>query len=222
VISEKQADAEHAASPDLRRLADALAPAPDGGLRERKKRARRAALIDATHRLVEEHGLDAVTVDAICAEAGVSTRTFFNYFETKDDAVLGHVPWPGDSEASATFAAGGPTGHLLTDLEHLVGSFLLDPPVGRERFARAFEIAAREPRLLARHLAWFEQHKGQIVELVERRLGAEPERSPLVVATLAIFLTHAAFMRWDESSGAGDGGDHLAFVVAELRAIVSD
>jgi AcrR family transcriptional regulator len=222
VISEKQADAETAVVPDLQQLADALAPAPDGGLRERKKRARREALIDATHRLVEEHGLDAVTVDAICAEAGVSTRTFFNYFETKDDAVLGHVPWPADSEASATFAAGGPTGHLLTDLEHLVGSFLEDPPVGRERFARAFEIAAREPRLLARHLAWFEQHKGQIVALVERRLGAEPERSPLVVAALALFLTHAAFTHWEASGSAGDGADHLAFVVHELRALVTD
>ncbi|RHA41664.1 TetR/AcrR family transcriptional regulator [Cellulomonas rhizosphaerae] len=221
MISNAKSDAP-AAQSDLQQLADALTPAPDGGLRERKKRARREALIDATHRLVEEHGLDAVTVEAICAEAGVSTRTFFNYFETKDDAVLGHVPWPLDTEAAVAFAAGGPSGHLLSDLETLVGSFLQDPPVGRERFNRAFEIAAREPRLLARHLAWFEQHKGQIVALVEQRLGEEPERSPLVVAALALFLTHATFMHWDESGGAGDGGDHLAFVVAELRALVTD
>ncbi|WP_370526328.1 TetR/AcrR family transcriptional regulator [Cellulomonas sp. JH27-2] len=194
----------------------------DLGLRERKKRARREALIDATHRLVEQHGLDAVTVEAICAEADVSTRTFFNYFESKDDAVLGHVPWPVDSPAGTTFAAGGPTGHLLTDLQHLVGSFLDDPPVGRERFNRAFEIATREPRLLARHLAWFEQHKGQIVALVEQRLGEQPERSPVVVASLALFLTHATFVHWEESGGSGEGDDHLAFVVHELRALVAD
>src|SRR3954465_1350191 len=96
------------------------------GLREGKKRARREALIDATHRLVAEHGLDAVTVEAICEEAGVSARTFFNYFETKDDAVLGHTPWPLDSEAAGTFASGGPTGHLLADLQALVSAFLSD------------------------------------------------------------------------------------------------
>ncbi|HWJ86100.1 MAG TPA: helix-turn-helix domain-containing protein [Cellulomonas sp.] len=211
-----------AASSDLRRLADALTPAPDGGLRERKKRARREALIDATHRLVEAHGLDNVTVEAICAEAGVSPRTFFNYFETKDDAVLGHVPWPVDTAAAAAFAAGGPTGHLLTDLQHLIGAVLREPPVGRERFARAFELAAREPRLLARHLAWFEQHKGHVTSLVEQRLGSDPARSPEVVAALAMFLTHAAFLHWDAAGGEGEGTDHLAFVVAELRALVAD
>src|SRR6187551_3035094 len=122
------------------------------GLRERQKRARREALIDATHRLVAEHGLDAVTVEAICDEAGVSVRTFFNYFETKDDAVLGHTPWPLDSDAGDAFAAGGPTGHLVADLEHLVASIFDTPPMGRGRMAKGLELASREPRLLAKHL----------------------------------------------------------------------
>ncbi|MDM7832677.1 TetR/AcrR family transcriptional regulator [Cellulomonas edaphi] len=221
MISDKTAAAPPGAS-DLQRLADALAPVGDGGLRERKKRARRELLIDATHRLVDAHGLDAVTVEAICAEAGVSTRTFFNYFETKDDAVLGHVPWPVESDAARTFAAGGPSGHLLADLQVLIGAVLGEPPVGRDRFTRAFELAAREPRLLARHIAWFEQHKGQVVALVRERLGADPDRDPEVVASLAMFLTHATFLRWDAAGGAGEGADHLAHVVAELRALVAE
>jgi len=195
---------------------------PALGLRERKKRARREALIDATHRLVAEHGLDAVTVDAICEEAGVSVRTFFNYFETKDDAVLGHTPWPLESEAAEVFAAGGPTGHLVLDLQALVSSFLSDPPIGRERLARALELAAKEPRLVARHLAWFEQHKGQLSALVERRLGENPSHSPEMVGSVLLFLTHATFLRWDAAGGHGDADDHLTAVVAELRSILSD
>jgi len=202
--------------PSLAELAGAL------GLRERKKRARREALIDATHRLVERDGLDAVTVEAICEAAGVSVRTFFNYFETKDDAVLGHTPWPLETEASDVFAAGGPTGHLLADLEHLVAAVLDDPPMGRARLGHALELASREPRLLAKHLAWVEQHKGQLVELVERRLGDDPSHPPEVVAAFAMFLTYATFMRWDAAGGQGRAPDHLASVVRELRSLLAD
>lgn len=195
---------------------------PALGLRERKKRARREALIDATHRLVAAHGLDAVTVEAICEEAGVSPRTFFNYFETKDDAVLGHTPWPLDSPAGEVFATGGPTGHLLADLQVLVSAFLSEPPLGRERLAAALELAAREPRLLARHVAWMEQHKGQLSQLVERRLGDDPGYSPEIVGSMLLFLAHTTFLRWDAAGGTGDVDAHVTAVVDELRSILSD
>lgn len=195
------------------------------GLRERQKLARREALIDATHRLVAEHGLDAVTVEAICAEAGVSVRTFFNYFETKDDAVLGHAPWPLESEAADAFVAGGPTGHLLEDMQALVSSFLGDPHLDHARMARAFELAAQEPRLIARHMAWLEKHKGQLAAVVEKRLGsgtASSAYSTETVSAALMFLVHATFLRSEASPADVPVGDHLAAVVAELRAIVSD
>jgi len=59
------------------------------GLRERKKAATKAALSDAALRLaVAKGGLDAVTPDEIASEAGVSTRTFHNYFPNKEAAFL--------------------------------------------------------------------------------------------------------------------------------------
>lgn len=194
---------------------------PLEGLRERKKRARREALIDATHTLVEQHGLDHVTVEAICGLAGVSTRTFFNYFETKDDAVLGHRPWPSTSPTAETFAAGGPTGDLFADLLDVVREVLHEPTVGPERLARVIELAHREPRLFARHVSWIEQHKGRLTELVERRLGEHPVHPPEVVASLALFLAHTTFLHWDANQRSGTADENLAEVVASLRAILA-
>jgi AcrR family transcriptional regulator len=203
-------------APSIAELVGAL------GLRERKKRARRDALIDATHRLVDRDGLDAVTVEAICEAAGVSVRTFFNYFETKDDAVLGHATYPIDPVVEDEFASGGPTGHLVTDLEHLVGSLLDAAPPGRARLAKGLAIAAQEPRLLARHLAWLDKHKGNLMALVARRLGDDPAHAPDTVASLALFLTHATFVRWESGGSEGEIRDHLHTVVGELRALLAD
>ena len=58
------------------------------GLRERKKAATRQALHEAATRLAAEHGLDRITVEAIADEAGVSRRTFSNYFGSKEEALM--------------------------------------------------------------------------------------------------------------------------------------
>jgi AcrR family transcriptional regulator len=58
------------------------------GLRERKKVATRQALHEAAVRLAIEHGADRITVEAIADEAGVSRRTFSNYFANKEEALL--------------------------------------------------------------------------------------------------------------------------------------
>lgn len=59
------------------------------GLRERKRRATRAAIERAAITLVGELGYDNVTVALVCERADVSQGTFFNYFPTKDAAIVG-------------------------------------------------------------------------------------------------------------------------------------
>ncbi|MBX9246457.1 TetR family transcriptional regulator [Actinotalea ferrariae] len=193
------------------------------GLRERQKRARRESLIDAAHVLVEEHGLDGVTVEGICAHAGVSTRTFFNYFESKDDAVLAFEPFVLDPEVTATFAAGGPTGSLPQDLERLVVALVDRPHPSRERIACAMALARREPRLLARQVLAFERHHAEIAALVAARLGVEPGAPRVELLTLLVMaLTRATFATWEASGQEGPVQDGVPHVIRELRELMRE
>ncbi|MCR6493652.1 TetR/AcrR family transcriptional regulator [Cellulomonas sp. P24] len=200
----------------------ASSPEP-AGLRARKKLARREALIDAAHELVERDGLDGATVEAICDRAGVSTRTFFNYFESKDDAVLGIEPWSVSAAVSDEFAAGGPTGRLLPDLEVIIADLLDAPMIGRVRMAAAMELARKEPRLLVRLQAWMEMNRAEIESLVRRRLGEDTPAYRLeLVGIVAMVITRATFSRWESTGGDGVAGDHLAAVVDDLRALLAE
>jgi AcrR family transcriptional regulator len=61
---------------------------PMPGLRERKRQETLRRITDAGICLFIEKGIDATTLDEIAAMAGISRRTFFHYFKSKDDILL--------------------------------------------------------------------------------------------------------------------------------------
>ena len=61
-------------------------------LRERRRRETRDEIRRVALALVQGRGYDAVTVDLISQHAGVSARTFFNYFPDKESAMIAVPP----------------------------------------------------------------------------------------------------------------------------------
>jgi len=68
-------------------------PEKPEGIRERKRRETLRRIAETGLKLFVENGYDATTLDTIAAASGISARTFFYYFRTKDEVLLF---WQGD------------------------------------------------------------------------------------------------------------------------------
>lgn len=120
----------------------------DGGLREANRRERLRAIHIAARELVETLDLSAVTIDAIAERAGVSRRTFFNYFATKEDAVLGLLPVYVPEGALEDFARSGEDD--LTRAAHLLMAIVMTGRINAETSESRRELIRRVPELAAR------------------------------------------------------------------------
>lgn len=147
----------------------------------------------AARRLTVEHGFDATTVDDIAAAVGVSGRTFFNYYETKLDAVVGPVGEIGTPQAREQFVGGGPTGVLIDDLTWLYGAGFEPESEAREAISLVTEIVQSEPRVLAGFVAAGAGQEAAFVELLDQRMGASVTRGfALLTARVMTTLTMSA------------------------------
>ncbi|WP_037869748.1 TetR/AcrR family transcriptional regulator [Streptomyces sp. SPB074] len=87
---------------------------PPPGLRERKKQATREALREAALRLAVERGPEQVRVEDIAEAAGVSARTYNNYFASREQAIVSAVTADREARIAAAVTA-RPAGARLAD-----------------------------------------------------------------------------------------------------------
>lgn len=185
-----------------------VAAVSSGGRRERKKQQTRRALHAAAVRLVGERGFDHVTVEQLADAADVSTRTFFNYFASKEEALIGHNPEDDVRlrEALAARPAGEPP---LRSLRAVLGDLLAR--VGEERdqwlTTRVLvrSLVRSDPRLLSAWVAAWTSFEQALVAGVASRLGADSERDlyPALVVSAAVAATRVAVLRWNGNDPTG-------------------
>ncbi|TDD83432.1 TetR family transcriptional regulator [Actinomadura darangshiensis] len=167
-----------------------------GGLRERKKEATRRALHEAAMRLAVEHGLDEVTVEAIADAAGVSRRTFSNYFAGKEDALL-----YGDEERMSslleTFEERPAGESSWTALRASVGVLSAQAGELDPQWAAQVRLARKHPSVLARQLAHYAEFERALADLVAARDGLPHLRARVMAGAFMAALRIASVI-WIE------------------------
>jgi AcrR family transcriptional regulator len=145
--------------------------AAQGGLRERKKRATRAALAEAAVRLAAEHGAEKVTVEAISAAAGVSVRTFFNYFDTRDDAFVVIDADAGARMRQAVLDAPASLSPLQA-LREALAAELAEAEQQHELWRLHAQVVHASPHLLVRTLGAHMADETELAEAIAARIRA--------------------------------------------------
>lgn len=177
-----------------------------------------------SRRLTAQHGLAGFTIEELCTEVGVSRRTFFNYFPSKEEAVIGLHESEEAERFAATFLARGSRGWsaVVDDLVDIVVGHTRDLGIDLAAHTDLIAAVTREPRLLARFMDITREREQQIAELIAAREGTTTD-DLRVRATVAIVSSamRATGERILHPRFAGDFGDTLLEHVAAIRAVLA-
>lgn len=187
------------------------------GLRERKKLRTRRALGAAALELAVTHGLAEMTVEQIAEAADVSPRTFFNYFSSKEEAVVA-----ADVERARDMGerlAGRPPGEpVLESVRAVMREMVGDAPRSREWIAQA-RLVKSEPSLVPQQLAAYAASEQQLTAIIaERAHLRSDDLYPAVTAAAVMSAMRVATTRWLASDEDGD----LAGVVDRALDLLAD
>jgi AcrR family transcriptional regulator len=167
------------------------------GLRERKKLATRLALHESALRLVAERGLDAVSVDDIAERADVSPRTFFNYFASKVDAVVGLDPAAPRRSCDAFTrrpASETPVEALRAVHRETATEMAREP----ELWPLRMQVIDAHPVLVQQLIASFAESERMLAEAIAERTGTRVgvDVYPTLLASVQACVMRTALHRW--------------------------
>lgn len=140
-------------------------------LRAKKARQTRHALHDAAITRVLDEGLECATVANIAADVGVSTRTFFNYYATKEDAIVGLDESNIDANLVDDYVhSDSGVEDLAEDTARFVREVLLMGSMDPSLPARRRTLFARYPELVSKRFDRAEALEELVAEHVLARL----------------------------------------------------
>src|SRR4051794_15809617 len=203
VLSGTQAPARSRSAVPSGTVSDVTTGEPTS-LRERNKARARSDIAAAALTLFAERGFQAVTVDDIVASAGVSRRTFFRYFDTKEDALLADYPQLSDRlrEAFDVHPNEVPVLDAIRQALHEVVDWYQER---REAVLARSDVIRGSSTPAARNLELLAQWEGVVAQVVAAKLGVDASGLvPRTVAATVIAAFRAALSQWVRSGGEGD------------------
>ncbi|MGW6057745.1 TetR family transcriptional regulator [Streptomyces sp. NPDC055189] len=187
-----------------------------GGLRARARRAMRAELATLALELFAERGFDETTVEDIAHAAGLSKRSFFRYFPSKEDVVFGTVESMADEVADEVL--GRPADEAPWDCLHQVLRAWQQRIQASERQLAELTLIEATPSLRARLSQKRDAMRAQVAEALTRRPGAQldPFTADVLTSAAAAALD-AADRAWLHSGGTADRGILVDRAFSTLR-----
>jgi AcrR family transcriptional regulator len=187
-------------------------------LAERRRRLVRADLARVAIALFAERGFDAVTVDDIAAAAGISGRTFFRYFATKDEVVLDYERLLQERLVAALDkrpASEGPVTALRA--AYLVTSHV--PAEDRARVVQVGRILEAAPGLRALAHGARAEVAPPLVERIAARMGVDPatDAAPRAVVAAMTAVAAGEWQSWVESGGVDDPASRIGAALGLLE-----
>lgn len=190
---------------------------------ELRKRDTASQLTAVTRRLTADLGLTGFTIEQVCDEVGISRRTFFNYFPSKIEAILGIDETAELVVFLERFHALGSRGWpaVIDDLISLAGEVLSMTAFSPEEHWQVMRAIEREPKLLARFMGAGREREELLLAIVAEREGVAVDdphaRAAVEIVVLALRSTGA---RLSDPRVAADIGGALLDTVTALRAVL--
>jgi AcrR family transcriptional regulator len=185
---------------------------PPPGLRERKKQATREALREAALRLAVERGPDRVRVEDIAEAAGVSPRTYNNYFASREQAIVAAVTADREARIAAAVAA-RPAGTRLADavIEAVIDQYT---NIG-ERESEALLLVTTGGALRDAFLDAAGEIESPLAGVIGERLGDDGPHTARVLAASVAAGVRIALEEWLQQGGfiRGAGSANAAGLV---------
>ncbi len=181
-------------------------------------------MIVEARRATVAHGLHGFTIEQLCETVGVSRRTFFNHFASKDDAVLGIEH--GASEAMLHgYATGGVVPSGLDPLASVVALAVEQVRVvGLDRTEQdlARQVFEREPAMVPKFLAVVDEQLAAVARAVRARFGwddPDDRRAQLVAETAGVLLKVTMATAFDDAHDDGSGPPFDVLIAENLRQL---
>ena len=196
---------------------------PESSLRARRRRQTTQDIHQTALRLAAEHGFGQVTVDMISAEAGISRRTFFNYFSSREAAVIvGPRQLPEDAVAEFLAGTAVEPAQVLRDLTRLVLREFEEDVPAREDLRQVMALAREHASVLAVLLANFDAFEREVAGVAARRIGQQPEDEvPALLASLALSAIRTGLQRFSRLEATGDSPlPHVERSIALLHSLL--
>lgn len=188
---------------------------------QRSRQAAYGEITSVAMGLFLDQGFEQTTIDQIASTAGISRRSFFRYFGTKEDIVLGDLASQGVLMQEALEAVPLTVGpwEALRQAMHAIGAFGADPAATLKISTMMYQTPSLRARSIEKHLHW----QSLLVPNMRKRLStqtnqadqADPTADAIVASAIACL--DVAGELWTKTGGTLNLSDLFEQAISGMR-----